>query len=74
MGYWVGTNLEEVFRLNCVPHPINQVWGVKMDDPWKGTEYMTCPKCKQVIRREDIANGTHSCNFIPKPTLGIWED
>ena len=32
-----------------------------VNDPWEGTEYITCPSCKQVVRREELFNGTHVC-------------
>jgi len=45
-----------------------------MDDQWEGSSYTICPKCKQVVSKEDVARGLHFCNFTPKPTLGIWDD
>lgn len=70
----MGINLEEVFRKFASPTHLIEFGGVKMDDQWKGSSYTICPKCKQVVSKEDIARGLHFCNFTPKPTLGIWDD
>jgi len=28
---------------------------------WDGTEFSVCPKCKQVVRREEIDRKIHVC-------------
>jgi len=41
---------------------------------WEGIGYAICPKCKQVVRKEELENGTHICKPIfPGVTTGIWD-
>jgi len=40
-------------------------------------EYIKCPFCNQLDKREYIENGTHVCwalNGDSHKTLGIWDD
>jgi len=46
-------------------------------DFMENNEYIKCPFCNELARREDIENGTHVCwgsKAIPHRTLGIWDD
>ncbi|MDI6826707.1 MAG: hypothetical protein QMD36_06030 [Candidatus Aenigmarchaeota archaeon] len=41
---------------------------VQSESGWEGTEFTICPKCKQVVRREEIERNMHVC-WNPKEVI-----
>ena len=34
---------------------------VQSESMWEGTEFTVCPRCKQVVRKEEIDSKIHIC-------------